>query len=328
MKILITGATGFVGSHVADILSSKGYDIRCIVRKTSNLRWVENKNYELMEASLNDADSLVEAVKGVDYVYHIAGLISAKNLEGYMKGNRDATRNLLNVVKKHSPNIKRFLYMSSQTASGPAKSLDKPIDETMPCNPITSYGKSKKAGEEVAKEYMKDLPITIVRAPAVYGPRDTATFSIFKAVKSGLGTFIGFKPKYVSLIHSKDLASGIIQATESDNTIGETYFISSEEFYTWDKLIPLMAKIMNKKHIIKLRLPHSIVLAAGAVTELFGKFSSKPPVFNYEKGIDFIQDYWICSVNKAKSDFNYKQNISVEAGFEDTINWYKQNKWF
>lgn len=327
MKVLITGATGFVGSHVADILSSKGYQIRCIVRKTSNTRWVINKNYELIEASLDDSESLIKAVKGVDYIYHIAGLISAKNLDGYMRGNRDATRNLLNIVKEYAPNIKRFLYMSSLTASGPAASLDKPVNEEMPCRPITSYGKSKKAGEEVAKEFMNDLPITIVRAPAVFGPRDPATFSIFKAVKSGLGTFIGFKPKYVSLINVIDLANGIIQATEAENTVGETYFVSSEEFYTWDKLIPLMAKIMNKKHIIKLRLPHSIVLAAGAITELFGKFSSKPPVFNYEKGIDFIQDYWICSVDKAKRDFKYSQKINVETGFEETINWYKQNKW-
>lgn len=327
MKVLVTGATGFIGSHVADKLLAKGYDVRCIARKTSNLRWLDGKNFEIVEASLDNPESLIKAVEGVDYVYHVAGLTFARNYEEFLKGNRDATANLISVLEKHAPNIKRFLFVSSQTVVGPAKSLYEPVDETTPRNPITSYGRSKKEAEDVVLSYKDKIPFTIVRAPAVYGPRDTAIYDIFRTVKMGLGTMVGFRDKYISLIHSEDLSRGIIEAAESEKTKDEIYFVSSEEFYTWKQLINIIAEKMNKKFVLKIRLPHFIVLTVAAISEFLGKFSDKPPVFNYEKGIDFIQDYWICSTEKAKRDFGYRQMMSIEDGMQNTIEWYKQNKW-
>ncbi len=327
MKVLVTGATGFIGSHVADKLLAKGYYVRCIARKTSNLRWLDGKNFEIVEASLDNPESLIKAVEGVDYVYHVAGLTFARNYEEFLKGNRDATANLISVVEKHAPNIKRFLFVSSQTVVGPAKSLYEPVDETTPRNPITSYGRSKKEAEDVVLSYKDKIPFTIVRAPAVYGPRDTAIYDIFRTVKMGLGTMVGFRDKYISLIHSEDLSRGIIEAAESEKTKDEIYFVSSEEFYTWKQLINIIAEKMNKKFVLKIRLPHFIVLTVAAISEFLGKFSDKPPVFNYEKGIDFIQDYWICSTEKAKRDFGYRQMMSIEDGMQNTIEWYKQNKW-
>lgn len=327
MKVLVTGATGFIGSHVADKLLAKGYEVRCIARKTSNLRWLEGKDFQIVEASLDDPESLIKAVEGVDYVYHVAGLTFARNYQEFLKGNRDATANLISVVDKYAPNIKRFLFVSSQTVVGPAKSLSEPVDETTPRKPLTSYGKSKKEAEDVVLSYKGKIPYTIVRAPAVYGPRDTAIYDIFRTVKMGLGTMVGFRDKYISLIHSEDLSRGIIEAAEIEKTKDEIYFISSEEFYTWKQLIDIIAKKMNKKFIIKIRLPHFVVLTVAAISEFLGKFSDKPPVFNYEKGIDFIQDFWICSTEKAKRDFGYRQMINIEDGMKITIDWYKQNKW-
>jgi len=327
VKVLVTGATGFIGSHVADKLLAKGYYVRCIARKTSNLRWLDGKNFEIVEASLDNPESLIKAVEGVDYVYHVAGLTFARNYEEFLKGNRDATANLISVVEKHAPNIKRFLFVSSQTVVGPAKSLYEPVDETTPRNPITSYGRSKKEAEDVVLSYKDKIPFTILRAPAVYGPRDTAIYDIFRTVKMGLGTMVGFRDKYISLIHSEDLSRGIIEAAESEKTKDEIYFVSSEEFYTWKQLINIIAEKMNKKFVLKIRLPHFIVLTVAAISEFLGKFSDKPPVFNYEKGIDFIQDYWICSTEKAKRDFGYRQMMSIEDGMQNTIEWYKQNKW-
>ncbi len=327
MKVLVTGATGFIGSHVADKLLQKGYEVRCIARKSSNLRWLKGKNFEIVEANLDNQDSLVKAVEGVDYIYHVAGLTFARNYEEFLRGNRDATANLLNVTEKYAPKIKRFLLVSSQTVTGPAKSLNEPVDETTHCHPITSYGKSKKAAEEVVFSYSGKIPFTIVRAPAVYGPRDTAIYDVFRTVKMGLGAMVGFRDKYISLIHSEDLSRGIIEAAESDNTSNEIYFVSSDEFYTWKQLINLIAEEMGKKFVLKLRLPHWVVLTVAGISEFLGKFSEKPPVFNYEKGIDFIQDFWICSTAKAKRDFGYKQLMSIEDGMKNTIDWYKQNKW-
>ena len=327
MKVLVTGATGFIGSHTADKLLEKGYDVRCIIRKTSNLRWLEGKKIELIEAALTNKKELEKATVDVDYIYHIAGNTSAKNLAEYMQGNCQGTINLMEAALANAPNLKRFLYVSSQTAAGPAHSPTAPTTEGMPMNPITDYGRSKKAAEEAVNSYSSKLPITIVRPPAVYGPRDTEIFDIFKMVKSGLMPYMGFNKKMLSLVHSDDLSNGIIAAAESQNTIGKTYFVSSDEFYEWKEIYKIMKKHFGKSFTVSIYLPHFLVLGAGVISGLLGKLSPKPPVFNYQKGIDFIQQYWICSTEEAAKDFGYKQKISLENGIEETIKWYKEMKW-
>ncbi|MFA6569734.1 MAG: NAD-dependent epimerase/dehydratase family protein [Bacteroidota bacterium] len=327
MKVLVTGATGFIGSHIVDKLLSKGYSVRCIYRNTSNLRWLKEKPVELIEAGLSSKDGLAEAVKGVDYIYHAGGLVVAKNDEEYLKANRDGTVNLLNAALENAPDLKRFLYVSSQTAVGPSKSLDKPVDEATPMKPITGYGRSKKAAEEAVQTYFDKLPITVVRPPAVYGPRDTATLDIFKIASKGLLPLMGFNKKYVSIVHSEDLTRGIIEAAESDKTIGKKYFIASDKFYSWDEIMDVIKTALAKKRAIKLRIPHFTIMTVAGVSEFFNKFSKKPSVFNYEKGLDFIQDYWICSIDNAKKDFGYEQKVSLEYGMQDAIDWYKKNNW-
>jgi nucleoside-diphosphate-sugar epimerase len=324
---LVTGATGFIGSHIADELYKMGYQVRCTVRKSSNLRWLKDKPYELVDASLNDESSLIKAVEGVDYVFHSAGLTAARDMNEFLEGNRNGTVNLLNAIKKAAPGIKRFVYVSSQTAAGPSKSYEKPVDEMCESKPITSYGKSKKAAEDEVLKFRSELPVTIVRPSAVYGPRDVEIYKIFKTVKMGLGTLVGFNPKYINLIHSDDLVRGIIQSALSEKSVGNTYFLASEEMYTWPQLIGIIQEALGKKFVVKLRLPHFLVLQVAGISGFFGKFSKKPPVFNYEKGIDFIQDYWTCSVERAKKDFGFRQMVPVKEGIENTIKWYRENKW-
>jgi len=327
MKCLVTGATGFIGSHIVDVLLDRGFEVRCLVRSNSDLTWLKGKNVELFEASYTDMEKLKLAVKDIDIIYHVAGIIAAKNYDGYLQGNKLPTINLLNAVLESNTKLKRFLYVSSQTASGPSESREKPKTEDMPMTPITSYGKSKKETELEVYEYFNKIPITIVRPPAVYGPRDKAIFAVFQSVKLGIGTLMGFNDKYVSLVHSSDLSRGIVDASLSENTISKIYFISSKEFYTWKQIINIIKKTIDKKLLLTINLPHSIILTLGTISEYFGKLSGSVPVFNYEKGIDFIQDYWTCSIEKAAKDFGYEQKMSIEDGIAETIQWYKQNKW-
>jgi nucleoside-diphosphate-sugar epimerase len=327
MKALVTGATGFIGSYVAEKLLAKGYDVRITMRSTSNDRWLKGKAYECVNATLSDKDSLVAAAKDVDYIYHIAGNTSAKDLDGYMRGNCQGTINLLEAALEVAPNLQRFLYVSSQTACGPAISANEPLTEDMPMNPITDYGRSKKAAEEAVAKYVGKLPYTIVRPPAVYGPRDTEIFAMFKAIKMGIIPYMGFNKKLLSLIHVDDLSDGIIQAAEARTSVGKRYFISSETLYDWADVYAQIKQSLGKKHTLSIHFPHPIVLAAGALSGFFGSFGKKPPVFNYQKGIDFIQQYWICSVKSAMKDFGYRQHVSIEDGVRDTVRWYKDMGW-
>ncbi len=327
MKILVTGATGFIGSHLVDYLLELGYDVRATIRKTSNLQWLKDKNIELVETNLNSIDDVCKAVQDVDYIYHIAGLVAAKVYHAFLKANRDATETLLKACEQVNLNLQRFVLVSSQTVAGPSSSLENPQTEDDLPKPITSYGKSKLEGEKITLNYSEKIPVTIVRPPAVYGPRDTAIMDIFKLANKGIAPLIGFEDKFVSLIYVKDLVRGIVLAGESNISEGQIYFITSHQFYTWNEIMDTMKIALGKKHLLKVKIPNTLVLALAGISDIFGRFSEKPPVFNYEKGIDFVQKYWICSPEKARRDLDYVSEVSLEDGLTETAEWYKFMKW-
>lgn len=327
MKVLVTGATGFVGSHVVDELLKRGIQTAYIARATSNHKWLEGKDVELVEGSLNNLESLKKAVRDIDVIIHVAGSTAAKNEKGFRAGNEGATRNLIDAVRAYRPGLQRFVHISSLAVTGPAKDADHPVMETSQCHPLTAYGRTKLLAEHVITEVMDEIPCTIVRPPAVFGPRDPATLTFFQAVNKGIAPLIGFDDKQVSLVHVRDLARGIVDAALSENTIGKTYFIGSDIAYTWKQIAAVTAKVTGRKSVRTLKLPHGIVLGIAGVSGFFGKMMSKPPVLDYEKGIDMIQGYWVCSSAEAAKDFGYRQNIPLEEGVLDTVTWYREQGW-
>lgn len=322
---VVTGGSGFVGSHLVDLLISKGHKVKCIVRESSNLRWLDNKPVEIFKCGLFDKEALKDVLKDADYLFHVAGVVKAKKEEGYYKGNVETTRNLLEVVSEVNPGIKRVLIVSSQTAAGPSKSLEAMTEEDEPL-PITTYGRSKLAQEKLAKSYTDKLPITIVRPPAVYGERDTEIYLIFKTYKSGLMTMVGFNDKRVSLIHVADLVKGIYLAATNENSVNQTYYLSSKEYYSWPQVSKIIAEHMGSK-ALHLRIPHPIVYTVAAVAQFFAMFSSKAATFNLEKARDFVQTYWTCDISKAEKELGYKQEVSLDQGMKRTIDWYREMKW-
>jgi dihydroflavonol-4-reductase len=325
MNVLITGATGFIGSHLAEELHTKGHRIRCLVRKSSKLVWINHLPVEYVYGDLSDADFLRSAVNGMDYIYHLAGLTKAKTKKEYFDGNHIATRNLLEAVLAVKPPLKRFVYMSSQTAVGPSTE-ETPVDEQTPCHPITTYGLSKLEAEHECLRHVNTIPITIVRPPAVYGPRDKDVFEFFKAMNKGMQPMIGFNTKLVNLIHVTDLVKGTVLAGEHPSGIGQTYFISSERYYNWKEVGDVTAQIM-KKSVLRLRIPEFAVYTIAAIAECFTLFSKKPALLNIEKARDIVQDAWICSIGKAKKELGYREEITLERGISETVNWYRNQGW-
>ncbi len=325
MKTLVTGGTGFVGSHLVDLLLEKGHSVRCLIRKTSDTKWLKGKPVELVYGDLFDDNALHDAVAGVDYIYHSAGITKAKTKEEYYKGNTTGTRNLLVAAQKHNPQLKRFVHISSQAAVGPSESRV-PIAEDRPANPLTTYGKSKWMAEEECHLMMDKLPIAIVRPPVVYGERDKDVFEFFNTYKKGLQPMVGFSEKLVSMIHVVDLVRGIVMAGESDNTIGQTYFVTSKTQYGWLEIGEATRKAMNRS-AVRIRLPEFAVYIIAGFAEFFSLFSSKPALINFEKARDMVQDYWTCDPSKAKRDFGFEQGISLEAGIRTTVEWYQKEGW-
>jgi dihydroflavonol-4-reductase len=323
---VVTGASGFVGSHLVDRLLSEGHQVKCILRKSSSKRWLEGKPVEIFDCGLFDKEGLKNVLKDADFLFHIAGVVKSKEEEGYFKGNVETTKNLLDVLCEVNPQIKHVVITSSQTACGPSLGGITVNEETSE-HPITTYGRSKLAQEQLAKKYMNKLPISIIRPPAVFGPRDTEVYLIFKNYKMGLMTLVGFNNKKLNLVYVDDLVNGIYLASTSEKAIGQTYFIAAEEVNTWPQVSGFIAKAFGRK-AINIRFPHWLVYTVAVFAQFFAMFSSKPATFNLEKARDFVQEAWTCDSSKAKRDLGYQQSISIEEAMKKTIDWYKEMKWF
>ncbi|MCB9219880.1 MAG: NAD-dependent epimerase/dehydratase family protein [Ignavibacteriales bacterium] len=322
---VVTGGTGFVGSHMVDLLLGKGYHVKAIVRASSNLRWLNNKDVEICETGLFDKEKLKNVLKDADYLFHVAGVVRSKNKEGFYKGNVDTTKNLLEVLVEVNPNIKRVIIVSSLTACGPALNGKPCNEETIP-QPITTYGKSKLEEEKLAKGFMDKLSITICRAPAIYGERESDIYAMFKGFQKGIMTLVGFNNKKLSLVHGRDFVNGLYLASQSEKAKGEIYFIGSNEIYDWNIISNAMEKAIGKK-ALRIKIPHFLIYGIGGVSHFVNYFTSKPATFNLEKAKDFVQESWTCDSSKAKRDFGYIQQISLEEGMKSTVDWYRENKW-
>jgi nucleoside-diphosphate-sugar epimerase len=324
-KALVTGANGFVGSHLVEGLLSKGYHVICLVRKTSNLRWLSGLNVEYVYADISEKESLKNVLKNVGFVFHVAGLTKAKTEEEYFKANYQGTKNLIEACIEDNPQIKRFVYISSQAAVGPGKD-DQPLDETAPCNPVTDYGKSKLEGEKIVLEFSLKLPVTIIRPPAVYGPRDSDILSFFKVANKGFKTLFGKGESYLSLCYIEDLVDGIILAAESPKATGQIYFIADDQIYSWREAFRIVAKALNKK-TITLKIPKVFLYTIAFVSENIARLLGKPTVINVQKVREITQKYWLCDVSKAKRELGFSPKYPLEEGAKKTVKWYKEKGW-
>jgi dihydroflavonol-4-reductase len=322
---VVTGANGFIGSHLVDYLLEKKYEVRCLVRKNSNLKWLKDKNIKIFDCGLLDIEGMTKAFEDVNYIFHVAGVVKSKTSEGYYRGNVETTKAILEAACKNTTTIKKLVIVGSLTSVGPSPD-GRPVNENTICNPITTYGRSKLAQEQLAHTYMDKLPITICRAPAIFGERDTEIFIFFQTFNRGLMTTIGFDKKVLSLIHVIDLIEGLYLASIKEKAKGETYFISSEKHYTWGEVGEVTSKVLHKKPF-KVAVPHSIVYIVASIAQFLSVFTNKPATLNLEKARDITQSAWICDTRKAMRDLGYQQHISLEDGIKRTIEWYNQMKW-
>jgi len=325
MKVLVTGGTGFIGSHLVERLLDMGYQVRCIAKDEMNAHLLESRGCSVVIGDLNYPVSWERLLEDVDAVYHVAGVTRCRKPAEYYEGNYFATKKVVDTCAAVSPGLRRFTYVSSQTAIGP--SVDGlPVGEETPYHPVSHYGKSKMLAElEVMRAAVK-LPVTIVRPSAVYGPRERDMFGYMKTIKRGLRPLIGFHDKLMSLIHIEDLVNGIILAGESARSPGEKYFLGSEEYYTYREVGATIARVVHRSPL-SLCLPHCLVWSIGAVSTALGKLAGQQVYLNLEKARELVQPAWTCSVEKAKNQLGFRQQVSLEEGMWQTYRWYVENGW-
>ena len=321
--VLVTGATGFAGSHMTDLLLAAGYRVRVLVRETSDLRWVPQAA-ERMVADVRDAESLRRLVDGVAWVFHFAGATRARRPEAFFRVNTEGTLRLWQAVREHASQVDLFLFVSSLAASGPAPAEDAPRKESDEPQPISPYGESKLAAERaLAEQSDPRIRQLIVRPPTVYGPRDTMVLAFFRWARRGILPLPAPPGSRISLIHGRDLAAACLALAEGGSA--GTFHIDDGQVYSWERIGQIAAGVLGKR-LWSLRVPPWMVKLAGEVGEMAAKLTGRIPPVNRQKVRDILQPYWICDGSRARAA-GFAARILAEEGIARTIDWYRKELW-
>lgn len=330
MKILVTGSNGFVGSRLVEDLALAGHEVTALARSAHKTAHLNFPGMKTVVGDVTEPSSLEAAVKEQDIVIHCAGLTAAKDRETFFRVNALGTGYLAEAVAKFSPRIKRFILVSSLAAAGPAEK-NEPKTEDVPEQPVSLYGESKLEGEKVLKKYLDTFPVSIVRPPIVYGPRDRGVFEIIKSVNRRMAPHIPgsgeTKDKYFSVIHVNDLSKGIQLLMSAEKpTSGEVFYFAEDRVYTYREILSTISSVL-KKRVLKFALPMPVVtLTAGSLT-LLGRAMGKTFPLNWDKLNELKPDFWICSPKKAKLVLGFETEFELSQGMHSTIQWYKDNQW-
>jgi len=318
-KVVVTGANGFIGSHVVPLLIQKGYDVHCLVRYTSDVSALRNLDVSLHIGDTRQIETLTEPFKGAKYIFHLAAKLLVPTRHDFDETNVEGTKNVFEAAGLHAAEtLERMLFVSSLAALGPNK--DKvPYTEENELHPISWYGKSKKQCEELAHVYGNKIPITIVRPAIVYGVGEQDLSQTYPLVEYRIQPKLGLTTKYSNAVYVNDLAEGIVAAAESKNAAGQTYFLNNAELLTSKSIVKNIGRAMNKSAGLSVPVPGFLVKLAAPFATLEYYFSGNRPKMTKDKALEVTQDFWLADPSKANRDFGWVARHSMEQGMRETL---------
>jgi len=322
-KVLITGASGFIGSRLRDALLERGVDVVALRRPGSPAA----KRGRSVEGRYDDAEGLEALLKEEqpDTIFHVAGVTKGVSYADFQRGNVMPTQNLANAAAKVLPALERFVMVSSLAAYGPA-AANAPVRESDPRRPVEHYGRSKLEAEEVL-ESVAGLRTTIVRPSGVFGPGDADYFQLFLSAHRGWNVYFGNEGRQFSAVYVDDCVRAILMAAESDKTVGRGYFLTDGVTTTWGEFQERVIQHTPRK-VRTLRLPEAIVTLAAHGGELMTRLDGKARLLNRQKAIMSAQDAWTCMGDAAKEDFGFEAEVDQDEGVKRTAAWYREQGWF
>lgn len=324
MKVLVTGGTGFIGSHLIEALLQKRMQVRCLLRKSSDRKWIKDLPVECAFGDCRDPASLKDAVKGVDLVFHSAGITKAVKRETFFEVNAYGTENLIQACLQHNPHLEKFIYVSSQAAAGPSPNGSRK-KETDPCRPVSPYGQSKRMGEELALSHAHKLPLLILRPSAVYGPRERDIYFFFRLLARGIHLCPSDPDQHLSLCYVQDVVQAILLSAEA-KAQSETFFISDGQDYPIGKIGDAFAQALGI-HAFRLCVPKWVLVGIASFSEYVSRVSKKPPLINKGKVEEMVQRNWVCDIAKATTVLNYAPATTLGRGAQLTVDWYRKENW-
>lgn len=334
MKALVTGASGFIGSHLVESLREQGHSVRTLLRKTSQCGYLDGLAYERCEGDLGDIESLKRAVAGVDCVFHVAGTVAAqaKKREDFFRNNVDGTVRMAEAVAAANPGLRRFVYVSSLAAGGPSPGRVPRSEEDLDL-PVSIYGESKKQSETALLKFRDQFRMTIIRPPIVYGPRERDLFTAVETVARGLmpilpGSGEHGGDKFYSAVHVKDLCQGMILASEAESVAsGEIFYLAHPQVFTYQELLQTIATALGGRKPLRIRLPMAGLIVAAATLSALGKVTNKTFPLNLDKLKEIRPHFWICSSAKAEKLLRFSPKRDLATGMRNAIEWYREKNW-
>ncbi|MDR3281498.1 MAG: SDR family NAD(P)-dependent oxidoreductase [Endomicrobium sp.] len=319
LKILVTGANGFLGSHIVEALIEASHHVVCCVRKTSNLKWIKKMPVKYMYGDLNDISFLKTIIDKMDVVIHCAGIVRAVDKYDYFKTNVEITKKLCKVVLDVNPNLKKIVFISSQAAMGPAKSINDVKNTNKENHPISDYGLSKLVAEmEIKRIFYEKVPYTILRPAAIYGPRDKDMLVLFKLIHRHLRPTIMTK-RLLQLVYVRDVANTVVLCLNSKKTDNKIYYIANSDIYTWSDLFKSISDYICVK-TIPIPIPDFIFKLVGMGSDFLSCVTNKAILLNSQKINEILQNCWIADTELTKIDLDIKFT-SLEVASKITYNW-------
>lgn len=320
--IAVTGTTGFIGPHVIRRLAADGHRLSCLVRPGRAYETIPGVRY--YEGRLEDAESLKPLLAGADTLVHLAGLTRAKSEDEFMTVNCSALGTLIEAGIAASSSFAHIIAMSSLAAAGPAPDERGICEDDAPA-PLTPYGRSKAALEELLRRYEPRVAWTAIRAPGVYGPGDRDFYEYFKLVKRGFRVVLG-KRSVLALVYAENLADAVALAVHRPEARNQVFFIADDGAYDWDDIGSMIERALGVQ-ARRVEVPFWAVRIASLLSRAIAPLSKEPILLTKDKLLELCQEYWVASTKKAKDMLGFSPRVATAEGFRRTAAWYLERGW-
>lgn len=334
MKILITGASGFIGGFLVEEALRRGYETWAGVRVTSDLSRLQDKRIHFIDLSYGNPEKLTAQLADFavtngpwDYIIHNAGLTKTLEKKNFFRVNAENTHHFIEALAAANCKPLKFLLMSSLSSFGEGdEKTFRPIRLDDPQKPNTAYGQSKLIAENYIRS-QSHFPYVILRPTGVYGPGEKDYFLEIKSIQSGFDFAAGFTPQQITFIYVKDLATVAFLALEKEEIRNREYFVADGDVYTDKSFAEMIQEILGKKHVLHARIPMKWVHVACLCSEWIGKKLKKSMTLNSDKYIILKQRNWICEVAPLQDELHFTPAYPLRKGLEESIAWYREKGW-
>lgn len=337
-SVLVTGASGFIGSFICSDGLKRGFDVWAGMRGTSSRRYLQDKRLRFAELDFSNFERLCQQLRsykkamngrGWDYVVHAAGATKSLTREGFFRTNTEGTKHLVRALIAEDMLPRRFVFVSSLSVFGAVREHPypyHPILDTDTPQPNTIYGQSKLAAERFLQE-ITDFPWVILRPTGVYGPREKDYFMMAQSLRQHVDFAVGYRPQDITFVYVSDVVDAVFLAMQAEAAIGHAYFLTDGRVYDSRRFSDLLKRELGNPAVLRVRAPlwflRSVCAASGTICGIFGRMST----LNLDKYHILAQRNWQCDIEPARRDLGYSPKVELEEGVRRSIAWYREEGW-